>query len=85
MNKNLLSLVVVAAVSAAYCFNQAPVEKPSALTIDNIEALTGEEQTHTMPCSTTPMYTGSWNNMVLDCYGCTFRPGYSGNNDSRCP
>lgn len=43
MKKILLSLAAVAAVSAAYCFNHNPAERPSALTMDNIEALSGGE------------------------------------------
>lgn len=63
----------------------------SALTLANVEALSkgesgdsGSSGALQLPCCPTPTYTGNWNNMVLDCKGCTYRPQHSGSTSSKC-
>ena len=65
--------------------------KLNALTLANVEALSNDESGDSsssgsshMPCCPSPTYTGSWNSMVLDCSGCTYRPMYSGSTSSSC-
>lgn len=91
MNKKMFFAAIVAiAVSsgiAGICI-QKQESNLSALTLANVEALSngesGSSGTLQLPCCPSPTYTGSWNNMVLDCTGCTYRPQYSGSTTSKC-
>lgn len=94
MNKKMFFAAIFAiAVSsgiAGICI-QKQESNLSALTRANVEALSkgesgdsGSSGTLQLPCCPSPTYTGSWNSMVLDCAGCTYRPQYSGSTSSKC-
>lgn len=51
----------------------------------NVEALSESETSYTMACATDIEYNGSWSCMVLYCTTCSYRLGWTGLVDSRCP
>lgn len=81
------AIAAVGTASGIAGFSMQSKESPlSPLTLANVEALTKDEDSseHNFPCCPSPKYTGSYSNMVLDCSGCTYRPGYSGQTTSNC-
>lgn len=85
--KMIFAAIAAMAITSGYLgYSTLKESKINTLAMANIEALsTSNEQTLTMACCSSPTYTGNWNSMTLICSGCTFRLGYSGSNDSRCP
>lgn len=85
--KLILAAVAAVAITSGYLgYSTLTESKINTLAMANVEALsTSNEHTLTMACCSSPKYTGSWDVMTLDCSGCTYRLGYSGINDSRCP
>ena len=80
-------LVTVAVLSgiSSYSIQKEHSDINNSLLRANVQALTSKnEEELTMPCSSSITYTGSWNDMAMSCSSCSFRPGYSGSNDSRC-
>lgn len=80
------ALVAVATLSGYMGYSSQERLKVNTLVMANVEVLSkSNEQGLTILCCSYPKYTGSWDDMTSFCSGCTYRIGYTGSNDSRCP